>query len=309
MNTLINVLKENQYFKLSAKSLLQNLELGEKLDNDLSKIYDLNSIYAISQEDYHYYGTPLELYKITMKLPHLNFNIQSQDKEIISGLKLKKNLYEFIVCLCNGLSNEELKEVNSYIQNKYDLKCRLFDTEGILNIPVIVDREIYLTTTLKIINQVTISELNTSLHFDFIYPKDESSLFYTSNGLFLPNQYDRGALCLGENKKYPNNINTVNLYEEFNVFKEGIFNRDISYVPYNKYFFDYILDTIKYFSVKNQFNSDLQKSKVSKLLIKQLNKEEIKSDLNRFLNNVVPNNNDELFRHNYSLYLLLSIFH
>lgn len=308
MNTLINILNGNQYFKLSAESLLKDLLSEERIKNQID-LYELNGIFAISSEVTDQNTT---IYRITLKIPYLNFNIYAEDETILPRLKQKTRLDDFINCLCLGLDIEEIDEVNKFIHANYDLKCRLIDTEGILEIPVIVDKELYVTSIFEVTSDLSVWDLNTNLNLDFCYPIDENSGFDILNGLYLPNQYDNGNLCLGKNKQSPNSIENINLNGEFNLFKQGIFNADITeIIVYNKSLFEYILSTIKNFAIKNQFSSNLQKNKVAKLLIKQLKKEEIKSDLNKFfkVGGYYNSNSEDFFRYNYSLYLFLSIFH
>lgn len=309
MKPLINILTENQYFKISAESLLNELEPKE-MSNILSKLYNLNEIVAISRERY---DSSIKLFKVIFKLPNLHFTIRTTHERTISKVSRKTGLNEYILTLCEGLAQEEVEEVESYIEDTYDKKCREATIKGILEIPVIINQPLYLASSFTVKDDGKIYDLSTHLNFNFHsqYSKNENE-FGVRNGLHLPNQYDSGKLCLGENQTYPENINEKNLKEDLVIYTEGRFNGDMLDIPvYSTSLVEYILDTIKDFAIKNQFSSDLQKNKVAKLLIKQLKKEEIKTSLNEFFNvdEYINRNYEDFFRNNYSLYLLLSIFH
>lgn len=315
MSKNITLKYNEEYFKINAENILSDLKENTSFIEN-KKNYEINNLVDIymDKEKNHYY--------ISKKLNYLSFNINIEDEEVINSIEDNLQYLEkdFSHLLSNGLTTNEIKSLERYIDNKvsnflYEMKRNI--RLEYLVIPVSLNFEIFFNTSFEV-NELLDNKI-VNISPKILIPKKENSLntFKKRNKLYslsLPNQYQTGKLCLGDNLislskiLNGNDFSLKNFDYVYQEFLNGMFNDDLSYIEESHdIYLEILYRTLKDFAIKNQFSEDILTKTVSNILIKQFKKDSFKLDLENKVCDI-DFSDSSFFNDSKLFYILISFF-
>lgn len=186
-----------------------------------------------------------------------------------------------------------------------------------LVIPVSLNFEIFFNTSFEV-NELLDNKI-VNISPKILIPKKENSLntFKKRNKLYslsLPNQYQTGKLCLGDNLislskiLNGNDFSIKNFDYVYQEFLNGMFNDDLSYIEESHdIYLEILYRTLKDFAIKNQFSEDILTKTVSNILIKQFKKDSFKLGLENKVCDI-DFSDSSFFNDSKMFYILISFF-